>query len=461
MKKLSLLLGGVLSFSILLGGCALSNDGVKGVVNKDLIELSENAQYLPSRELLVAEHGTSKTSAAFSTRRSNDVSPELLLSGGLSEDDYDALIDNISPIDTPFNHDFTVSDAKTEVTKVLSSGVKFNEWFGYQEGDLAGSGKYLVTNNDDALTITRLSSFQPWIYDAETNTFPWNGDFESNIPNYPIRSDNYLKISIYTEDGKEVVECEVVENLSYYGNVTPASYQFMRNVKDTSFTKIQLKTRAEIRHPEGNGKWGYDIDTLSDYGYMRSFTQLDYSDPNNIKWLEASQELPYAFNLRAESRIEFGSRSAEGGFSYSLHSVHNDGQFSYQPSEEYLTVDCDKVIYMNSTARMENFENYNKNFWIEDGERNFYVTSLTEEAQNAFNGQIGSVLISLKALANSAAVSSQITSYDCTARNTDFEEAFSAYFNAAAKAAIDGSALAKDYLNNNVYESTAVSLIPV
>ena len=465
MKKFCMALCAVVgSASLMLSGCAFFQGGVKGVISEELIAKSENAQYLPSRELLVSGDGASSTASTFSTKRSGNVSPEILLNGGFSEDDYEALIEYISPIDTPFNRSFTVADAKDEVTKVLSEGVLFDEWFAYQEGALSGYGKYFVTNNDDVLTVTRVSSFQPWVYDAETNTFPWNGDFSSNIPNYPIRSDNYLKISIYTEDGNEVVECEVVENLSYYGKVSRVSYQFMRNVKDTSFTKIQTKARSEIRnpHPEGNGNWGYDINTDLPYGYTRTFTQLDYSNPNDIKWLEATQELPYAFNLRAESDVKFGSRSEEGGFSYSLHAVHNDGQFSYQPSNDYLSVNTDKVIYMNSTARTETSDYYSKNFWIENDEDNYYVgaASLTEEVRNVFNANISSVLVSLKALAKDSTVSPQITSYDCTAENTTFEEVFNAYFNAATKTAIDGSNLAKDYLDNRVYELTAKDIIP-
>ena len=347
------------------------------------------------------------------------------------------------------------------MTKVLSAGVVFDEWFRYRECELSGQGTYFVTNENDVLTVTRKSSFQPWIYDAETNTFPSNDDFTSDIPNYPIRSDNYLKISIYTKDGKEVVECEVEENLSYYGEVSRASYQYMCNVKDTSFTKIQTEARTEIRHPEGGGAWGYDVNTDLPYGYMRSFTQLDYSNPNDIKWLNATQQLPYAFNLRNSYTIDFGSRSAEGGFYYSVSSCFDFGQFSYQPNEEYLTADTDKSIYMSLIAKLDN-SIYDKSFQIYEGADDYFVNadSLTEEEQSAYNAQIISVLVSLNALAKNTTIPSAITSFDCTAENTTFEDSLAAYLNAAVKVAIDGSDLAQNYLDNRVYELDTKYIIP-
>lgn len=444
------MLTAIICLSLCLGGCTFG--AAKGKVSQEMIDLTANAQYLPSREMLVA--GKDARSARAVPR---EISPQTLLGGGFTESEYDALIENISPIDTPFNREFTVSDAEEEVLRVLRAGVVYNKWFSYREGELAGEGKYYVTYGSGKLTVTRLSSFQPWVYDSKTNRFSDNDDIASGIPNYPIRSDNYLKISIYVEDGKQVVECEVAENLSYYNKVTPISYQIMRNVKDTSFTKIQVVMRDTVRNPQSSGGWGYDIDTDLRYGYIRNFTQLNYSGPNDIKWLHATQTLPYAFDPSARDNIEYGCRSADGGFCFKLDSVLSYGEFGYTPSEEYLTV-TPAISYLNLSAKYAD-SYYGKNYWVEDGDKYSEDSAvLSAELRSVYNRQTASVIDSLISLAGE---SCGVAAFDCSAHDIVFESLFDVYFNSATKYAIDKSFLATNYLNNSVYEFAEDNLMPV
>lgn len=468
MKKICIGLCVLLGFTFFLGGCA---DTSKGIVSEELIAVAENAQYLPSRELLVKNEQTYGIQPSAFSLSNSDVTPEMLLNGGFSGKEYDAFIDVISPIDTPFDRAFTVSEAKNLGIQILSEGVIFDKWFSYKEGEFAGYGKFYISNEEDALTITRLSSFQPWIYNSETGKYLNNNDFSENKPNYPIRSDNYLKISIYKEDGKEVVECEVAENLSYYDEVTPVTYQFMRNVKDTSFTKIQIVSRSEIPDPNKSGGWGYDIDTNLPYGYQRKFMQLNYSNPDDIQWLEAMQILPYAFDLTAANYIQFGSRSARGGFYSSLGVTYNGGEFSFEPSEEYKSMQLDKIIGTDLAATQEDIIGmYYKVYSKYDNTEEFgdSADDFSLEEQALLNRQITSTFDSLTNLAENVSVRNEIwgpliadADFDCTAENTDFEELFNPCFDALAKAVIDNSDLAKNYLNNEIYELDGVSIMPV
>lgn len=474
MKKMCIGLCALLGFTFFLGGCTDTSDEIKVIAAEELIAVAENAQYLPSRELLVKNEQTyGIQSSAFSLSNS-DVTPEMLLNGGFSNKEYEALIEAISPIDTPFNREFTVSDAKNEAIQILSSGVIFDKWFSYEEGEFEGYGKFYITNEKNSLTIIRLSSFQPWIYNSETGEYLDNDDFSEKEykPNYPIRSDDYLRISIYKEDGKEVVECETVENLSYYGEVTPISYQFICNVKDTSFTKIQITSRSCIPDPNESGGWGYDIDTNLPYGYQRKFTQLNYSNPDNIQWLEATQALPYAFDLTAENHIQFGSRSTQGGFYSSLVVTYNYGDFSFEPSEEYRFVRLNKIIGINLAATQENIEtmHYYKIYPINDiiGDFDCNANYFSLEKQVLLNRQMNSIFDSLAYLAENVSVRSEIwaplvadANFDCTAENTAFEKLFNPCFDAIVKTTIDSSELAKNYLNNELYELGVISIMPV
>lgn len=466
MKKLIAGLCAAIGLALLLSGCAGPETGT---VDNDLIAIAENAQYLPSRELLVKQASRHASPAALSLT-DGETTPDILLENGLSENEYDALIEAISPVDSAFDRNLTVSDVKNEAIKILSCGVVFDRWFEYADGELSGYGSYFVSEKDGALTIMRHSAFQPWIYDAETGKILDNDDFSEEKPNYPIRSDQYLKIRIYEENDKEIVECEIAENLSYYDEVTPISYQFMRNVKDTSFTKLQVVSRYTIPTSPSSGDWGYDIDTDLPYGYMRSFTQLNYSSPDDIQWLEAIQTLPYAFNVKAENFVRFGSRSQAGGFTFGLDALLNAGDFSYTPSEEYLSVRLDDVIDMTLTARLENTdETYAKSRYASEGagaiENN--AQDFAPADQNLLNEQFNSATDSLTKLAESVSVQEETWSaltenavFDCTAQNTAFEKSFNPCFDAVARAAIDGSDLAKDYLNNEIYNLGKTSINP-
>lgn len=462
MKKICFIL---VIFALVLSCFAGCTFPQKAVLDEEKIALVENAQYLPSKELLV-DGGKNQAEALAAV--SDTFSPYSLLDGGISEEDYDQLVELISPIDTPFNRSFTIQDARDEAIKILSEGVIFDEWFTYSDGDLRGQGSFYVTNSDGRLTITRRSSFQPWVYLSDEDRFVNNDLLDLGKPNYPIRSDNYLRLSFYEENGKEVVECEVVDNLSYYDEVSHVYYQLMRNVKDTSFTKIHTVFRDSLPNPsEEKGDWGYDIDTKDDYSYIRSFTQIDYSSPGDIKWLNATQKLPYAFDASGSSSIELGIRENDEGFYYSLSTAMNaNDSFSLTPDDAYLSEDFTVYDTFSANAFFRAADDYglfSKRYYGGNVDVSLNGGAEIGYYENKIN-TIAETLDSLSINVSGAGLSDSATAslvFDGSKNDSSFETALNACLDNIAKSATSTSPLALDFKNNDVYNMSYVSVDPL
>lgn len=444
-------------------GCK-DNDEVSPVSPQELISLAENAQYLPSKELLVDMNDASVAKTVADT--SSEFSPYSLLNGGISEEAYDDLIDKISPLDTPYNRSLTVSDVKNLMIEILNEGVIYDEWFNYKNGKLSGQGKFYVSLNDGALAITRCASFQPWVYDSQNERFVHNDDFDFEKINYPIRSDNYLRLSIYTQDGKEVVECEVVDNLSYYDEVSLANYQFMKNVKDTSFTKLQVTVRNALRNPYDPGGWGYDVDSKLPYGFSRKFIQLDYTGPSDVSWFAANQVLPYAFDSASDWFVEMGSRKKDTGFYYFGQATISESDYSLVPSDAYLQADNDNVRTFESSAKLNydtSMEEWSKSYYDDICSVN---CSLPENIKD-FENRVSSVGISLNACAHNIPGNTFLSDFsdkfvlDGTKTDLSFELNVNRMLNSIVRAAITNSPLVNDYDNNDVYEINETQINPV
>lgn len=446
-------------------GCDFNFKNRETASAEDKIAIVENAQYLPSKELLVDK---AETTAGALAEVSEVFSPYSLLDGGISENEYDYLVQMISPIDTPFDRSFTIRDARDEMIDILSEGIIYDEWYQYDSGEMSGEGSFYVTGTGDSFSITRCSSFQPWVYESEYDRFVGNDELGLDKPNYPIRSDNYLRLSFYEENDKEVVECEVVENLSYYDEVSIVSYQFLRNVRDTSFTKIQLVFRNTLPNPEDiPSNWGFDIDTVDDYSYIRSFTQIDYSSPDDIKWLRATQSLPYAFNASGTSNIEYASRENGDGFYYALNTVTNpNGSFSLTPDEEYLSIDFNDYYSFQSESDRRTDDSAGS-FIKAMYSGNYSVACDIPQDYAYFENKLSSIAEVLDSLSTNAC-DTQISEarkaslvFCATNRDAVFETAINTCLDDITKAAVASSDLANEYKNNDVYNMTPVTIIPL
>lgn len=266
-----------------------------------------NAQYLPNIDMIA----TDSSDNSLRLSNSNNVQTDYSLKRNNSEitlDNFNDIIDTMGVLDSAYNREFSVKDIKNEVYDVLTKVNVFNRWVYIKD---EGYGVYYLDYSRDRISIVRISGFQPWVYDSKNDKIVWNEDFEGEYDewNYPISLNQTYKIDYYYEDGIEVVECEIIDILDYYEESRVIQYQYLKNVKDTSFTKYVVTPIEPIRVGRYDSTWGYDIDSDNPLGTYRQFIQMDYTDSNNIKMMFVNQHLASAYNGKSdETSISFYNR---------------------------------------------------------------------------------------------------------------------------------------------------------
>ncbi len=266
-----------------------------------------NAQYLPDINRIASKNSSISTYYSDeSTRNKIDN-----LEKNITLENFNEVIETIGDIDNPFDREFTINDVKDEVYKVLNNSPYFDVWMYFTCEELSGSGRYYVSYNekDEHLTIYRISGFQPYVYFGDTQQFLWNEDLglaTSSNPNYPIEQDEIYKIDYYYDEfDREVVECEIVSVLNYYKESRVTKYQYIKNVKDTSFTKYIINIAPEVTNSDYSAG-GIDVDTDNPLGTERNFIQMDYTNKDDISLMFINQGFASKYNeVKNYSQIKF------------------------------------------------------------------------------------------------------------------------------------------------------------
>lgn len=295
----------VLALVLVVGGIAgyfiyrnnkITNEHYLSAICRNRVQ---NAQYLPNiNKIAVNQTQTASLMTAGYNQPSSNSSRIENIDKTITLENFNTVIDEIGDIDSPFDREFTITDIKEEVYTVLANTSVFDRWI-YIDGELGGTGKYYISynQNKEHITIIRSSGFQPWVYDSSTGKIVWNEDFNYSKPNYPIEEDVIYKIDYYyNEQGVEVVECEIVNFLNYYEDTMNVKYQYVKNVKDTSFTKYIIEPIIYLSSTANDGSWGYDIDTKNPLGTSRQFIQMDYTNQNDVALLFVKQAFANAYN---------------------------------------------------------------------------------------------------------------------------------------------------------------------
>ncbi|MBE6958290.1 MAG: hypothetical protein E7447_03980 [Ruminococcaceae bacterium] len=256
----------------------------------------ENAQYLPNIDKIAVDEvvNTRKISTLTNLSASSNVSSEMDFSQlTITHTAFNEIIDAFGSLDAPFDHEYDIFDIKTEIAYLMSTNPSYNEWLDYRS-DI--NGLYFVTYDEeqDLLTILSKNTFQIDVYDSETGEVVTNSDFTYQGTD-PLRKEIFKRVEYYhNEDGVEVVECEIIDVLYYHEYTAVGEYQFIKNVKDTSFTKYIITPNAHL-WIDGQNKMGYDVDSENPLGTYRHFIQMDYIDQNDVSLLVTSQKSATAY----------------------------------------------------------------------------------------------------------------------------------------------------------------------
>ena len=287
-----------------------------------------DAQYLPDVAILAA----SKKITPSSFNLSAPVSVERIDAEG-----YSKINEKLAVIDgegAGKHLGYDIFEIKNEIDFVLKTVPAFSQWFrlsgmraeqGFVSVPYYEGWAYYLESDEEAkeVTITRVSQrtrFSYWDFenDMAVENYEKNGKpidlYDKNHPNYGYSGDKsivqhqVMQTKYYfDEQGREVVECFVYSvaidkesGTEFNGNerdYKPLSIQYLKNVKDTSLTRYQIRMSefydsGNTSQPDGNPIGGYDIRGLNPHGSRFDFVQMDYKDADDISLLRVTGELP-------------------------------------------------------------------------------------------------------------------------------------------------------------------------
>jgi len=247
---------------------------------------AENAQYVPDIFKLPQPLTEMEGEINGDGTLSPDYKKFKTMAIDVSVANYADLVDMLGVIESPYNPDFTVLTLKEEIKTVFNNVTVFNRWVKMKEGKLSGIGEYYLTYSEKlrCMTVLRKRTFEPWVWD--------NAKQESIQISHTI----FYKMDFgYNENGVETFECEMFSVLNAPGSDYIRQYQYIKNVRDTSFTKYIISPLTVIDDGAERDVPLYETDSDNTYGTERRFVQLDYSGGKAVM-LFVNQVFTSAYN---------------------------------------------------------------------------------------------------------------------------------------------------------------------
>ncbi len=315
-KKIIITSSAILTLAVIITGIVFSviyfaNDYIQNpILFNHLKDRVENAQYLPDVD--------NNDMQGRSMRSESDI---------IEEQEMDELVAQLSLLEgfAAGKRDYTILDIKDEMMFIIDNVDTFNKWvrmpstissekFSYLSN---WSFKVTLDPNTQKLSIFRYS----WdtvasYYDEDvlkaTGTSsviekdPLTGkNIEKDVNNPNVYQYSTMQIDYYYEDGDEVVECFLYNALHVEKEVYPVRYQYLKNVKDKSFTKMESIVRSRHNtvdaYRENGGEihsWSYGLDTLNEFGSSVIISQMEYDDIDNMSFTSIEHYLPDVFDSR-------------------------------------------------------------------------------------------------------------------------------------------------------------------
>lgn len=358
----------VLAFGVQVFHFYIVNNPIDLKMREYITTTSENAQYLPNIYLMAGvqdsgnvalkEENQSNQDIVFAedNQDSQDSVTDMTTAQcdieylSLDLEDYRYLNDKLGNISTASQYVMTVDDLKEEVMAVMQIIPGYDQWFRfpnelphmyYYESLNYTSNKYYISVDEENthITLKKVSSYiTSDAYDIEKDKYYVYGLGLIN----PCYKREISQIDFYiNEEGKEVVECTFNKFICVGRNYYPINTQILKNIKDTSTTKIEIvySVQHDLIEPYEytiNGNIDQKVDEVyvlqdySKYGTYISFSQLDYTDKDNIQILDIVRFIPNEYNSNDMSgRFVMYNKSGDKAF------VYSDVWFDYIYPQEY------------------------------------------------------------------------------------------------------------------------------
>ena len=385
--------GGFFAYKALFPPKSIKYDLATGSTVKERVD---SAQYLPNIERLaspeVQNNGVSSTS--LNSTETAEIKFNL--------NDYTEIVNDLAIITgTATQNDKSILDIKEEISTVLEMAPAFGKWFQlptYKQAEHGQDGynnfyyKFEYNHETQQIAVTRMTwSYTASVYVSSEDKV-YSTYFNDDVKQYQIMQASYY----FTNTNKEVVECSIVDFMKFNNDFYPIQCQYLKNIEDTSTTKIQSVLRKELtlyndKIVNENVSRAYDIDTIINNGVMTKIVQLDYTDPYNIELIKIEQN----------SATNYYSNSNSTNLAYYLKQTHDTVYYTnswdyYDLTNSTDNIPLNNIFELRETSKQAVLESFKQSEYCTRQVTGTFNTSSAIVCTDCYNHAISSGLMVYK-----------------------------------------------------------------
>ncbi len=303
----------------------------------------ETAQYLPNLAVFSNEQLSMKMSTSYDPLRKDEFMDSIVGFEGLQE-----LIDTTGYIDWGYNREWTVDEIKEQMRYITERVDKYDVWVNLYDG----FGAYYISYDEINQVLDIYWSGGggiPYVFEREGLNLIKHETF-GGFPQKTInQADDMFRIRYYYDElGREVVETHIYKSIRYYDEIISASYQYLKNVKDTSFTKYRIYPVTDLDHETMYS--AYDVTTSNPYGTTRDFMQINYNENEFVFW-SVGQAFPSYYHAHpVTTNSYFVSHKKDQVYAETLLTGnHDEGEYDdsrmVRPDNVFDTMTSYPIVY--------------------------------------------------------------------------------------------------------------------
>lgn len=284
----------------ILSSCTKRNLKSNSALGAVVLEKVNNAQYMPEPANLSKMVNTAANNAApmnSASQIEDGLGYHEVSVSQIDKTGFIGILNTLGQIDGEGAGKYLgydIFEIKKELAFVVKNAPYFGQWFRMpsmreEEGYIAipyyENWAYYVESDADARNVTITSvcwrtAFHYYDFDKKITV---DDDLQ-----YQVMQVKYY----FDEQNRENVECFVYNVAEVKGVSVPLSFQYLKNVKDTSLTLYKIIIAERYSGLIPGSDLGWDIRGKNPYGTSREYIELNYANEGDIQLLKISQILP-------------------------------------------------------------------------------------------------------------------------------------------------------------------------